>query len=71
VRCIVCERTLDAVHPASPHQPYDGIVCYSGGNYGSTIFDPIGVDYEEVMFWLCDDCLTKGLASGQVVKRTA
>jgi hypothetical protein len=54
VHCISCGCKLkkdDFVHGA--------VLCYTTGNYGSTVFDPVGDSSQFLQFYLCDECLKK------------
>ncbi len=44
--CIVCSKQLDAVHAESKFQPNGAVICETSGNYGSTVFDPMGIKGE-------------------------
>lgn len=36
----------------------EGIVCRSWGNYGSSVYDPFPLQFEEFLeFYICDECL--------------
>lgn len=67
--CLVCDKDL---HPSVTSQdpdtpvidavpPLDGLVFIARGNYGSSIFDPVGdgqnASYLEIN--ICDDCVTE------------
>ncbi len=61
LKCICCEKELQPVTVDEDcYQPFDGLVCETFGNYGSTVFDPIEPEYRGscLMFFLCDSCLT-------------
>jgi hypothetical protein len=66
--CLVCDKELTYSFPPDTtdnqigteliiHAVNDAVCCMGIGNYGSTIFDPHGQNPEELMFWVCDDCL--------------
>jgi hypothetical protein len=50
-------KKLDPIDPESEFQPSDGIICYSRGNYGSCVFDPLRED-KQLLFFICDTCLS-------------
>ncbi len=52
--CLVCGKRLESVNDEL--QPYDGVICLTGGNYGSTVFDPMNGS-TALYFVLCDQCL--------------
>ena len=56
MHCLCCDKELDSASTGCDHQPAEGVVCRTYGNYGSTAFDSIGG--EELIFFVCDDCLT-------------
>ena len=57
--CIICRKRLMHVEHIEGigNQPDDGVVCYTHGNYGSTVFDEVAGHYLE--FNICDECLVK------------
>lgn len=59
--CIVCEKEMHGEdYSGKTDVLYDGLICQTTGNYGSTIFDPMG-GHEKVQLFLCDACaITKG-----------
>jgi hypothetical protein len=63
--CIICNRELENVVPASEgNQPYGGTAFFTHGHYGSTYFDP--VDGTALEINLCDDCLRIADKQGKV-----
>jgi hypothetical protein len=58
LKCIACDKTLNPCRDETPLQPIGGIMCYSQGNYGSTVFDSIDGS-ETLHFVLCDACIKK------------
>jgi len=59
VTCISCGAKLHCEDHNDDNVPtvvYDGIICQSHGNYGSTQFD---LEDGELVLYLCDDCLVK------------
>jgi hypothetical protein len=64
--CIVCGRELlNVFADMVENQPDSGIACTSGGNYGSTVFDPMNGEYLELN--ICDPCLTRAGEQGRVL----
>jgi hypothetical protein len=66
--CIICNKLLFNVYEDAVNQPSDGLgwVCY--GNYGSTVFDPIGTgEYLELN--ICDECVTTGINQGYILEK--
>ncbi len=59
--CIACEKEMHGEdYSGKTDVLYDGLICQTTGNYGSTIFDPMS-GREKVQFFLCDECaITKG-----------
>lgn len=55
MQCLCCDKPLEPVTTDAPHQPNDGVVCDTSGNYGSTVFD--AYFGERLVFFLCDGCL--------------
>lgn len=57
--CFKCRKELEPVDPAfgfrASGQPYEGVMCSTGGNYGSRVFDSMGRD--SLYFNICDECL--------------
>jgi len=63
VKCISCDTFLqDAIPETSEgdprQQPNYGLVCYSHGNFGSALFDPMD-GASSLEFYLCDECAKK------------
>ena len=61
MNCIVCSRPCEVLWEGAKGDNipamHDGVVCFSYGNYGSTVFDPMGGTC--LRFALCDGCLAK------------
>lgn len=61
--CFVCDKTIDCYSSGRPHGvsecPSTALYCETTGNYGSQIFDPIGLRREKIVFYVCDDCMSK------------
>ncbi len=56
--CIICNKSLTNVgHDNRYNQPNEGVVFYSRGNYGSTVYDQLPYDREELVINICDECL--------------
>lgn len=57
--CLVCGRSLKAIVPESVSvnrdQPDDAVMCQALGNYGSTVYDPLGPG-PTILFNICDPC---------------
>lgn len=71
VPCIVCGRRLDPVMGSilpTKNQPYAGTVFDSHGHYGSTAWDPMGIDSTpRLEINVCDPCLVKNQSRVLVV----
>lgn len=66
IPCIICRKVLEEAMPGySNNQPNDGLMCRTGGNYGSTVFDP--VDGTNLYFLICDECMEKAGEDGVVM----
>ena len=63
--CIVCRRELNNVFEDLSNQPYDGVACFTGGNYGSRVFDSF--DGQKLEFNVCDECLVKAGEDGLIL----
>ena len=50
----------------SYNQPAGGVAVHIFGNYGSTVFDPIG-DAQWLEAALCDQCLASAIADERVL----
>jgi hypothetical protein len=60
VRCLCCDKELEATSLSENEPPCminDGVKCYTHGNYGSTVFDPVYGDYR-LVFYICDLCIS-------------
>lgn len=61
--CMCCNRILEGnVHdnPLIISPVYNGLIFRSTGNFGSTVFDPMPIDTEEILqVVICDDCMKK------------
>ena len=55
--CIVCDKLLYRVLDDYELQPNDAVMCSTTGNYGSTVFDPMG--QQTLHFNICDTCIVK------------
>lgn len=64
--CLVCDKELGpSINPSifnddRPEDiaPNDALVCYSIGNYGSTLYDPFkDADVQKLEFYVCDPCM--------------
>lgn len=64
--CIVCLGRIERVIDDYELQPHDAIMCSSTGNYGSTVFDPIGEEKQQLRFNVCDNCLILAGDNGAV-----
>lgn len=72
--CIVCGAQLEFVwkhveEVEFENQPGDGLAFQSYGHYGCTVFDPIDADGKTCQYLeinVCDNCLRKAAALGQV-----
>lgn len=65
--CIICGKPLERALESFEPQPSEGIMCETGGNYGSTIFDSI--DGEQLAFNICDECMVRAGEQGRVMTR--
>lgn len=55
--CVICGKKLEPAFPISPDtQPSNGLTFIARGNYGSTVYDPVG-SHEFLELTICDDCL--------------
>lgn len=63
--CIKCGKILLREIDDYEGQPSDGIMCTSGGNYGSTVFDPM--NGEKLAFNICDECIVEAGKKGRVM----
>lgn len=64
--CLVCNRelTINEHAPSRGERVEDqfswvnhAVVCEAYGNYGSTVFDPLGDAGHHLRFFVCDECL--------------
>jgi hypothetical protein len=64
--CIICRKKLVHVEGREGlgNHPDDGVACFSRGNYGSTVFDPMDGHFLE--FNICDGCLVKAREQGLI-----
>jgi hypothetical protein len=67
--CLICGKRLDRMFDEHEAQPDDGVMCRTGGNYGSTIFDPVGG--EVIDFNICDPCFVQAGKQGRLFIRKA
>ena len=61
MHCIVCDaeqEPLDAGQPPPFTSPRYGLIFYSRGGYGSSLYDPHPLDdaHEKLELYLCDAC---------------
>jgi hypothetical protein len=63
--CIICGVELTRVLEDFEQQPNDGIMCSSGGNYGSTVFDD-AIHGEYLEFNICDPCVVRAGEQGRL-----
>lgn len=55
--CFICEKDLKVALYGDPETPpKDATVWYAKGNYGTTVFDPIGSN-RRLEAYICDECL--------------
>lgn len=47
--------------------PNDGLLFLSYGNYGSTVYDPMGNGQEYLLVVLCDECTVAQAKEGNVM----
>ena len=63
INCICCNREIEAEMAENPmviSPVYDGLIFRATGNFGSTIFDPIATDGEELLqVIICDNCIKR------------
>jgi hypothetical protein len=59
VVCFCCNKELEATLTENepPSMISGGLICYTHGNFGSTVFDPVYGDYR-LVFYVCDACMT-------------
>lgn len=55
--CFCCEKSLKSDSDSFQSVPLNATAWETNGNYGSSIFDPMGDDRLEI--YICDDCLRK------------
>lgn len=62
MHCLICNRELSSVLPddlpGHDHQPNDGTCWSTGGNYGSTVYDPVS-QHQYLEAYVCDGCLNE------------
>jgi hypothetical protein len=63
--CLVCGKRLVNVWQDADNQPNDGVTWISHGNYGSTVYDPVGTE-EFIEMNLCDECLVRAGEQGRI-----
>jgi hypothetical protein len=63
--CLVCGQELLATTVHCQAQPDDGVMCYTHGNYGSTVYDPFEGEY--LSFNICDPCLVAAGEAGRLM----
>jgi len=66
--CLVCGKELEQIDSGSFNHPNNACACYTHGNYGSCVFDPLN-DYHLLEFNVCDECLVKYKDSIRLVIR--
>ena len=63
INCICCNRAVDMEIDANPlviGPVYDALIFRATGNFGSTVFDPITTDGEELLqVIICDNCIKR------------
>jgi DNA-directed RNA polymerase subunit RPC12/RpoP len=65
--CVRCGKRLESVDPEDDSlQPHGGVICTTGGNYGSRVLDVI-YDPARIEFVLCDQCLVWLVQKGRTV----
>lgn len=58
IHCFSCNKQLKKVFKDGEHpQPYGGAMFYSSGNYGSTVWDPMGAG--DLLIIICDECIVE------------
>lgn len=65
VPCLACGRELEPVDAEAENQPYEGVVCKTWGQYGSTEYDSMDGHFLE--FNICDPCLRAAGERGHVL----
>jgi len=63
--CIICDTELERVTEGNEAQPNDGIMCETGGNYGSTVWDEMNGN--RLAFNICDACMIAAGEQGRVM----
>lgn len=57
-KCIVCKKEIRCTLEQNLSlTPSGAIICYSKGNYGSTLYDTLPHENESIRFLICDECL--------------
>ena len=64
--CIICGKELLRGMNEYEAQPDDGIMCETGGNYGSRVFDDMGEGHR-LAFNICDPCMVHAGEQGRVM----
>jgi hypothetical protein len=67
--CLVCGRELLRTAEQMEEEPDAGVMCYTHGNYGSTVYDPF--DGEYLAFNICDPCLVAAGEAGRLMATRA
>lgn len=61
ISCFSCDKKLkNWVYDSVEVHPQDGLHFSSNGHYGSTIFDPVGLDLS-IEIAICDECIMRKL----------
>lgn len=74
--CFVCRLALEPAFgkggiDGDTHQPWGALMFTAHGNYGSTVYDPLGMgSHECLMINICDSCIVGGAADGTVALAT-
>ena len=63
--CVICGRVLLRDMDDYEAQPREGVMCSTHGNYGSTVYDPVGSG-EYLAFNICDPCLVEAGERGRL-----
>jgi len=64
--CFVCGTQLEPAIPGEEedNQPAGGTTFRALGNYGSTIYDPVGMPSTHIEINICDNCLKDKIITG-------
>jgi hypothetical protein len=68
--CIRCGRKFTTDAPegfTEDGPPNEGLLFISYGNYGSTVYDPLGNGSEYLLVIVCDECATVQARAGNVM----